>query len=294
MKSFKEFLTERKLASSAGLNLQYFKLIQKTLKSRSMNIEQEGQVIKIVYDNFTLGIRDNRIVGFSTDGVTFYDTGSLKSVKDIIALSKMPGKKKEIDLQKAKGAETPKYVVKDQEELEEIVKNADVNADLNYLDVSNVIRMGGLFKKSSFNGDISKWDVSNVIHMGSMFANSSFNGDISKWDVSNVNSTAFMFENSSFNGDISKWNVSNVTDMNSMFRDSAFNGDISKWDVSKVTTMHSTFKGSAFNGDISKWDVSKVTSSGDIFKGSAFNGDISKWNLSDRAKKDIEFDLLNK
>ena len=109
------------------------------------------------------------------------------------------------------------YKVKDENELKELVKLAeiiDVHMDLNWLDVSNVTNMNSLFYNSKFNGDISKWNVSNVKDMCCMFDNSEFNGNISKWNVSNVTSMAYMLRNSKFNGDISKWNVSKVTNAN--------------------------------------------------------------------------------
>jgi len=175
------------------------------------------------------------------------------------------------------------YKVKDENELKELVKLAeiiDVHMDLNWLDVSNVTNMNNLFYNSKFNGDISKWNVSNVKDMCCMFDNSEFNGNISKWNVSNVTSMAYMLRNSKFNGDISKWNVSNITNMFGMFYNSKFNGDISKWNVSNVTNMNSLFENSKFNGDISKWDVSKVTDMCCMFENSKFNGNISKWNVS--------------
>ena len=76
-----------------------------------------------------------------------------------------------------------KYKVKDGKELRKIVKKADVNADLNYLDVSKVTNMSNIFWDTDFNGDISKWDVSNVDNMYFMFYGSKFNGDIWQWQV---------------------------------------------------------------------------------------------------------------
>ena len=115
------------------------------------------------------------------------------------------------------------------------------NANLNWIDTSNVTNMRGLFSYSLFNGDISGWDVSSVENMESMFYSSEFNGDISRWDVSNVTNMWCMFEYSKFNGDISEWNVSNVTDMSYMFNQSKFDGDISGWNVSSVNDRRSMF-----------------------------------------------------
>jgi len=55
--------------------------------------------------------------------------------------------------------------VTSREELKQIIKESPIDANLNYLDVSNITDMSYLFKNSEFNGDISKWDVSNVTDM---------------------------------------------------------------------------------------------------------------------------------
>lgn len=82
--------------------------------------------------------------------------------------------------------------------------------NLNYIDVSGIKDMSGLFtefKEECGLVDISEWDVSNVTNMSEMFSYaSSFKGDLSNWDVSNVTNMRFMFyKASSFNGDISGW-----------------------------------------------------------------------------------------
>ena len=106
----------------------------------------------------------------------------------------------------------------DTDQLKYLIKNLNIyKISLNWLDVSKIKNMRGVFSNSQFTGDISKWDVSKVEDMSSMFEDSQFNGDISKWDVSSVKDMFRMFSNSQFNGDISDWDVSNVDDMKYMF-----------------------------------------------------------------------------
>lgn len=141
------------------------------------------------------------------------------------------------------------------------IKKHGEDANLNYIDVSMVTDMSGLFSYfskaeelvTSFNGDISEWDVSNVVEMSSMFAGSKFNGDISKWNVSNVKSMFAMFNRSKFNGDISKWDVSKVECMKEMFECSKFNGNISEWNVSNVAS----FEKFSENGVLEKKNMPK-------------------------------------
>ena len=109
------------------------------------------------------------------------------------------------------------YKPKTKEELREIIKKELVSqgadADLNFIDVSEITDMSDLFDGMNIgNIKIDQWDVSNVTNMCEMFWYAeNFNSDISMWDVSNVTNMSYMFCGAkSFNGKISEWNVSKV------------------------------------------------------------------------------------
>ena len=154
-------------------------------------------------------------------------------------------------------------VPKNKRELIKTIKyysyNCSYNSSLNWLDVSNITNMSGLFKGIPFHCDISKWDVSNVKYMDEMFMQSRFDGNISDWDVSKVKDMSYMFYKTTFNNDISRWDVSNVTNMSCMFAyNNLFYQNISDWNVSKVKDMSYMFYNTNFDKDISKWNVSQV------------------------------------
>lgn len=103
------------------------------------------------------------------------------------------------------------------------------NANLNWIDTSEIKKMDYLFANLPFNGDISDWDTSRVTDMSGMFAGSNFNGNIKDWNVSNVERFDFMFQDTPFNQNISRWNVSNAKQMGFMFTESDFNQDMRTW-----------------------------------------------------------------
>ena len=104
------------------------------------------------------------------------------------------------------------------------------NANLNWLDVSEITNMERLFMNKPFNGNVSEWNVSNVTNMHSMFYGSYFNGDISKWNVINVVKADQMFAHSKFNSYIGDWRFRSLESGGEMFWGTDFNQDISKWD----------------------------------------------------------------
>ena len=118
----------------------------------------------------------------------------------------------------------------DEDDLYVITYLCDNDANLNWLDVSEITNMNRLFMNRPFNGDISEWDVSNVKYMKSMFYGSSFNGDISRWNVINVQKADQMFAHSKFNSYIGDWRFRSLESGDEMFWGTDFNQDISKWD----------------------------------------------------------------
>lgn len=96
------------------------------------------------------------------------------------------------------------------------------DADLNFIDISLITDMMGLFENTGYeirNIKIDEWDTSNVTDMSHMFYNCTrFNCDISKWDVSNVTDTTEMFAwCSDFNCDLSGWKLSSLKRSDGMF-----------------------------------------------------------------------------
>ena len=115
------------------------------------------------------------------------------------------------------------YAPQTKEELRRIIRerlNQDPNADLNDIDVSNIIDMSFLFLGlDPHNIDISQWGVSKVEDMqGMFFTCTNFNSDLSTWDVSNAENMKLMFYGcNKFNSNINGWDVSKVKDISFMF-----------------------------------------------------------------------------
>jgi len=180
---------------------------------------------------------------------------------------------------------SPKHVL-GHNDLHAIVKKVPDTANLNWLDVSEIISFDSTFFGLDFNGDISLWHLDNAQSLWAVFMRSKFNGDISKWKFPKAHSLTYLFSNSEFNGDISQWTFPSVTGMCCMFEDAKFNGDISGWDVTKVRYAHYMFSGSEFRGDLSKWSLPNAKD----LKGMFANCKIPKVNLP----KDVETNELYK
>ena len=93
-----------------------------------------------------------------------------------------------------------KITPKTKEELRDIIERElatqGMDADLNFIDTSQITDMSCLFAKLNVgNIKIDKWDVSNVTNMCMMFIYcKSFNSDLSKWKISDGNNLKEMFE----------------------------------------------------------------------------------------------------
>ena len=103
-----------------------------------------------------------------------------------------------------------KYFPKGKNELIDILKSRimeDPDADLNDIDVSQIVNMSNLFENiDPHNVDISEWDVSNVENMNSMFNGCvNFNCDLSKWNVKNVKFMNKVFYNCTSLKEIPSW-----------------------------------------------------------------------------------------
>ena len=107
-----------------------------------------------------------------------------------------------------------KYIVNSNEELKNIIKyinDIDSEANLNWIDTSNIIDMSHLFESLTyFNGDISEWNVSHVENMYNMFYGCEyFNQPLNNWDISSVKEMSFMFYKClRFNQPLNNWDIS--------------------------------------------------------------------------------------
>lgn len=153
-------------------------------------------------------------------------------------------------------------------------------------------------KTNGNDADLNFIDVSQIEDMSHLFVNADMRMDISGWDVRNVRNFDTMFAGSSIFCNLSMWEFGDTVTMNSMFKQTKFTDDsqnaLSVWDVSNVRMMSSMFAGSNFNGDISQWDVSNVIDFSRMFEGNCtFNRDISMWNVKSACNMTRMFYISN-
>ena len=172
--------------------------------------------------------------------------------------------------------------------IEQELEQQGPDADLNFIDTSEITDMTGLFKWLDIrNIKIDEWNTSKVTTMQGMFAGcENFKGEgLENWDVSNVTKMVYMFDGCiKFVGNLDGWNTSKVDDMYGMFSGCRkFKGKgLENWDTSKVDDMRYMFHNcKKFNAPISSWDVSSVTNMDGMFLGCwQFKQDLSGWNVA--------------
>ena len=92
--------------------------------------------------------------------------------------------------------------------IEQEIENQGLDADLNFIDTSEITDMSNLFHDLTIrNIKIDQWDVSKVEDMNHMFIDQEeFNCDLSNWDVRNVYDMDWMFcDCKKFKCSLSRW-----------------------------------------------------------------------------------------
>lgn len=172
-----------------------------------------------------------------------------------------------------------KIVVTEPEHLRALVKRAIAKhgpaCDLNYIDVSRLTNMVGVFRGLAFNGDISGWDTGRVVNMACLFYDSPFTGDISGWNTSSLQNATRMFKDSKFNGDIHAWNMRQCQSFVGMFHGSFFNGNIDRWRIQGDVKMDLMFSNCPFRGDLSGLTLSPNSSCVNMFS-PTFQGELPR------------------
>ncbi|WP_156250939.1 BspA family leucine-rich repeat surface protein [Pseudactinotalea terrae] len=186
--------------------------------------------------------------------------------------------------------------------------------DVDALDTTGVVDLGGLFYcAAKFNGpldldtsavtDMSKmfeqaeafnqpvdFDTSNVTDMTNMFYYArAFNQPV-EFDTSSVTSMSGMFFYArAFNQPLN-WNTENVTNMSSMFYEARVFNQPLLFDTGNVTDFSHMFRYTPVFNQPLAWDTANGTSFDHMFRGAAaFNQDISSWSTASAPTKPASF-----
>lgn len=197
----------------------------------------------------------------------------MKSLKSYINIKKKPS------TITATNANLPKIVTSQ-------IESFGRDADMNYIDTSEVTDMSDLFSKTNFCGDVSKWNVSNVINFHSTFSFcKDFDCDLSEWDVASAKSMIGMFwgcTNFTAQG-LEEWNMSNVKELNGMFyKCISLTGEtLVDWTFKSLENTRLMFNEcTRFNQDLSKWNVEKLFDTYEMFEECVNLEYVPKWDLS--------------
>ena len=152
--------------------------------------------------------------------------------------------------------------------IKEALEQQGPDADLNFIDTSEITDMSHLFSFVANpyvihprNIKIDEWNTSKVTDMSYMFIDCPcLYCDPSRWNVSGVTNMECMFEGCrELDCDFSGWDTSSVRDISKMFKDCyRFRGTgLSEWNVQSLQKMESAFKHChILNCDLSGWEFS--------------------------------------
>lgn len=165
----------------------------------------------------------------------------------------------------------------------------ECNISLNWIDVSGLVNLSGLFKGISgyVCVDISDWDVSSVVNAKEMFKDSFIEVAAEDLDFSSLETAENMFKNAKMVPKcVETWKFKKLKNMEGCFSGClSIDADISKWNTKTVKNMKKCFVNVDFNVNdyaqegLRNLEVKNVQDFSEMFSGSSGCFDLSEWDV---------------